>query len=51
MLINVELVDPKEYLKRESDGQQVNIPVPIYNSDEVTEEARSCLLLVVGLSM
>ena len=51
MINSVELVGPKAYLKRKVDGQQVNIPVLICNSDGVTKEARFCLILVLGLSV
>jgi hypothetical protein len=40
MIINVELVAPKVYLKREADGQWVNIPIPDVVSDGVTKKAR-----------
>ena len=45
MKINRGLVGPKAIAKAEVDGQQVNIPAPLYFFDGVTESSMSGALL------
>ena len=45
MNINRGLVGPKPMAKAAGDGQQVNIPAPLYFFDVVTEDVDVSLLL------